>query len=295
MELIPAKTIITKKKDNTWFGQDYNMNLYKGCCHGCIYCDSRSDCYQISDFDQVRGKENSIELLEQELHRKIKTGVIGTGAMSDPYNPFEAKYKLTRAALSYINQYQFGISIATKSDLIVRDIDLLTQIKSHSPVTCKLTITSIDDTLSQLIEPHVCPTSKRLQAIWKLSEAGVFTGILLMPILPFINDTPENILDIIHAAHAHGARFIYPWFGVSLRSGQREYFYQKLEELFPEQSLVSLYQERYGSAYSCNSPKAKDLQRLFIKECTRLGLLYRMEDIIRESRKGYGYTQLSLF
>jgi DNA repair photolyase len=295
MELIPAKTIISKKKDSSWFGQDYNMNLYKGCCHGCIYCDSRSECYQISNFDHVRAKDNAILLLQQELRKKLRTGVVGTGAMSDPYNPFEAKYELTRNALSCLDLYHFGISLATKSDLITRDIDLLTSIKSHSPVICKLTITSIDDTMSQLIEPHVCPSSRRFQAIQKLSEAGIFTGILLMPILPFLNDTPENILGIIQAAHENGAKFIYPWFGVSLRAGQREYFYQKLDVLFPGQNLASLYQQRYGFSYSCNSPKARDLQQLFIKECRRLGLLYRMDDIIREYRKGYDYTQLSLF
>lgn len=295
MELIPAKTILSKKKDTAWFGQDYNMNLYKGCCHGCIYCDSRSECYQISNFDQVRQKDNAIDLLHQELRKKIKTGVIGTGAMSDPYNPFEAKYALTRNALSLLDLYQFGISIATKSDLITRDIDLLTRIKSHSPVICKLTITSMDDTMSQLIEPGVCPSSKRFEAIRKLSEAGIFTGILLMPILPFVNDTPENILGIIHAAHKNGAKFIYPWFGVSLRLGQREYFYQKLDELFREEHLSSLYQKRYGLSYFCNSPKAKELQQLFLRECKHLGLLYQMDDIIREYRNGYEYTQLSLF
>ncbi len=295
MQLIPAKTIITKKKDTSWFGQDYNMNLYKGCCHGCIYCDSRSDCYQISDFDQIRAKDNAITILQEELRRRIKTGVIGTGAMSDPYNPFEKKHEFTRKALTLIDLNQFGIGIATKSDLITRDIDLLTRIKSHSPVICKITITSIDDRISQLLEPHVCPTSRRLQAIRKLSEAGLFTGILMMPILPYLNDTPENILGIIHAAHGNGAKFIYPWFGVSLRSGQREYFYRKLNELFPGQGLSTLYQQQYGSSYSCNSPKAGELHRLFLKECNRLGLLYRMEDIICAYKKGYDYTQLSLF
>ncbi|HHV11384.1 MAG TPA: radical SAM protein [Clostridiales bacterium] len=295
MQLIPAKTIITKKKDASWFGQDYNMNLYKGCCHGCIYCDSRSDCYQIQDFDQVRAKDNAITILQEELRRRIKTGVIGTGAMSDPYNPFEAKHEFTREALSLIDLHQFGISIATKSDLITRDIDLLTRIKSHSPVICKITITSIDDRLSQLLEPYVCPTSRRLQAIRKLSEADLFTGILLMPVLPYLTDTPENILGIIHAAHENGAKFIYPWFGVSLRSGQREYFYHRLEELFPGQGLSSLYQQQYGSSYSCNSPKARELQQLFLTECNRLGLLYRMADIIGAYKKGYDYTQLSLF
>jgi DNA repair photolyase len=226
--------------------------------------------------------------------RKIKTGVIGTGSMSDPYNPFEKTYRYTRQALELIDQYQFGIAIATKSDLITRDIDILKRIKEHSPVICKITVTAAEDDLSKRIEPNVCVSSKRLEAVRKLSEAGIFTGILLMPVLPFLNDSPENILEIVRLAHKNGARFIYPYFGMSLRNGQREYFYQKLEVLFPGKDLKQKYMNYYGSSYECHSPRAKELWSLFTAECDRLGILYRMRDIIQTYKKGYDYQQLTL-
>ncbi len=295
MNTIPAKTIVASRKDTSWFGTEYNMNIYKGCCHGCIYCDSRSDCYQIPDFDIVRVKENATDIIRKELRHKTKTGVIGTGSMSDPYNPYEEKYELTRQALDIINTYHFGVAIATKSALIARDIDLLTKIKAHSPVICKITITAIDDELSRTIEPGVHATSKRLEAIRLLSGAGIFTGVLMMPLLPYLTDTPENVLSILHQAKECGARFIYPLFGLSLRSGQREYFYQKLEQYFPGQKLKDNYNRLYGSSYECHSPREKELRTLFISECEKLGLLYHMEDIIKAYRKDYEYRQLSFF
>jgi DNA repair photolyase len=295
MNTIPAKTLLSSRKDTSWFGIEYNMNIYKGCCHGCIYCDSRSDCYQITDFDTVRAKENALGIIREELRRKTKTGVIGTGSMSDPYNPFEEKYELTRQALAIINTYHFGVAIATKSSLIARDIDLLSKIKEHSPVICKITVTAFDDELSRIIEPGVSPSSERLEAVSKLTSAGIFTGILMMPILPYLTDTPDNILSMIHRAKDCGASFLYPLFGLSLRNGQREYFYQKLEELFPGQKLKDTYHRLYGSSYECHSPKAKELYRLFQEECDKLGLLYRMEDIIKAYRKDYEYQQLTFF
>lgn len=294
MKTIPAKTIISVKKDRSWFGTEYNMNLYKGCCHGCIYCDSRSDCYQISEFDTVRAKENALVILQNELCHKTKTGVIGTGAMSDPYNPFEKSYELTRQALELIHTYHFGIAIATKSDLITRDIDLLTKIKAHSPVIAKITITAYEDKLSQKLEPGVNVSSKRFEAIRQLTQAGIFTGILMMPLLPYLTDTPENVLAIIRQAKECNARFIYPLFGLTLRNGQREYFYQKLEELFPGQRLQEKYIHRYSPSYACHSPRERELQALFTSECTRLGILYRMDEIIKAYRSGYEYEQISL-
>ncbi|MDF2541630.1 MAG: radical protein [Herbinix sp.] len=295
MNTIPAKTILTPKKDNSWFGIDYNMNLYKGCCHGCIYCDSRSDCYGVTDFDTVRAKEHAIELIEKELRSKSKSGVIGTGAMSDPYNPFEREYQLTRHALSLIHQYQFGIGIATKSDLVARDIDLLQNIKSHSPVICKITVTTSDDLLSAKLEPGTSVSSKRLAAVKQLSQAGIFTGILLMPVLPFLEDTELNILGIIQSAYESGARFIYPNFGVTLRQNQRDWFYQKLDYLFPEQRIKQLYQSQFKDSYVCTSPKARELWLLFQKKCDQLGILYRMKDIIKAYKEKYQYEQLRLF
>lgn len=295
MNTIPAKTILAKRTDTSWFGTDYNMNIYKGCCHGCIYCDSRSDCYQINDFDNVRVKENAIGILHEELRRKTKTGVIGTGAMSDPYNPFENKLQLSRKALELIDTYHFGVAIATKSDLIVRDVDLLSRIRLHSPVICKITITAFDDKLSNKIESGVCPSSQRFAALKALSDAGIFSGVLMMPLLPQLTDTTNNVIAIIHRAHECGAKFIYPLFGLSLRNGQREYLYQKFDQLFPEYHLKQTYQKLYGYSYECHSPKEKELETIFISECERLGILYHMEDIIKEYKKGYDYQQFSLF
>jgi len=161
MEFIPAKRIISGyAKGNAWFGNNYNMNIYKGCCHGCIYCDSRSECYGVYNFDEVKAKEGVLALIGRELKSKRRTGIVGTGAMSDPYNPYEKEYRLTRGALELINANRFGVSIATKSDLIVRDIDVLKSIKNHSPVLVKITITTADDILSKTIEPNVAVSSK---------------------------------------------------------------------------------------------------------------------------------------
>ena len=227
MEFIPTKTIISSSynENPNWFGINYNMNIYKGCCHGCIYCDSRSSCYQIIDFDRVRIKENSIDIIRKELQSKRRKGVVGTGAMSDPYNPFEEKYELTRQALKLIDEYRFGIGIATKSDLIIRDIDILKKIQSHSPVIVKMTITTFDDELCKKIERNVCTSNKRFKAVKKLSDNNIYTGILLMPLLPFINDNEENIKNIIKKAYECGAKFVFSYgLGVTLRKNQREYY-----------------------------------------------------------------------
>ena len=293
MEYIKAKTILQKCKDTSWFGNDYNMNLYRGCCHGCIYCDSRSDCYQIEDFDKVRAKDNALMILRDELRRKVKSGVIGTGSMSDPYNPFERDERLTEKSLMLIDAYCFGITVITKSPLITRDIPLYKQIAEHSPVLCKMTITTADDRLSRLVEPRVAVSSERFDALARMSDAGVFTGITLMPVLPFIEDTEDNIRTIVRRAHECGVRCIYPAFGMTLRSGNREYFYQKLDESFP--GLKDQYIRRYGNRYECPSPNAKKLWQVFTEECVRYGILYEMKAIINAYKAGYEDGQLSFF
>ena len=295
MEYIPAKTIITKTKSSEWFGTDYNMNIYKGCNHGCIYCDSRSDCYHVDNFDTVRAKENSLQIIRDDLRRKVKKGVVGTGAMSDPYNPFEKEYQLTRHALELIDAFSFGAAIATKSNLILRDIDILTEIKEHSPVICKITITTPDDELSKKIEKAAVVSSKRFETINQLSEAGIFSGILLMPVLPFIEDNEEDIVKIIRTAHECGAKFIYAGFGVTLRENQRIWYYDKLKETFPDIDYVSMYQKRYGNNYSCTSPKASKLWKIFVTECEKYGILYDMKSIIRAYKRNYECSQISLF
>lgn len=296
IEYIPAKTIVSSYAPNaSWFGINYNMNIYKGCCHGCIYCDSRSECYHVDNFDSVRAKENALEIIRNDLRRKAKPGVIGTGAMSDPYNPFERELLLTRHALELIDAYDFGVAIATKSDLILRDIDLLQSIKTHSPVLCKVTITTCDDDLCRKLEPNVAVSSRRFAVLRELNAAGIFAGILLMPVLPFLEDNTENVRGIVERARESGARFIYPAFGMTLRANQREWYYSKLDALFPAQGLRQQYTRRYGDRYECPSPHAKNLWGLFTAACDACGMLYKMQDIVSGYRQGYAPAQLSFF
>jgi len=294
MELIPAKQILSQRTYNeNWFGTNYNMNIYKGCSHGCIYCDSRSECYGIESFDKVRGKDKAIDIINTELKAKRKKGVIGTGAMSDPYNPLEKEYNYTRKALELIDLYNFGVAIATKSELITRDIDILKNITTHSPVIVKITITTSEDDLGKKIEPKVSLPSKRFEAIKMLSQNGIFTGILLMPVLPFIADNEKNIINIINQAADSGAKFIYPYFGVTLRQGQREYFYSKLDKNF--KGIKDKYIEEYGSSYECSSVRSKELWKIFKTECDKKGILYKMSDIIKAYQSPYEKEQLSFF
>lgn len=293
MEFIEAKHIINPTSNSSWFGLDYNMNIYKGCCHGCIYCDSRSNCYNIIDFDKVRAKKDSSIIIENELRKKIKKGVIGTGAMSDPYNPFEKKYELTKNALNLVDKYGFGISIATKSSLIARDKNIIKRISEHSPTLIKITITTYNDNMSKKVEPNVCPSSERFKAIKELSKEGIFTGILLMPVLPFLEDSKENVLNVVKLAHENGAKFIYPSFGMTLRNNQREWYFNKLDSLYP--NLKAKYIKEYGFSYECRSIYWKELYSLFSEECTKYGILYKMKDIITAYKSPYKNEQLTLF
>lgn len=297
MEFIPTKTIISSYKENpNWFGLNYNMNIYKGCCHGCIYCDSRSSCYKIVDFDRVRIKENSIEIIRKELQSKRKKGIIGTGAMSDPYNPFEEKYKLTRQALELIDEYRFGVGITTKSNLVTRDIDILKKIKMHSPVIVNMTITTFDDELCKKIERNVCTSSERFKAIKKLSDNNIYTGVLLMPLLPFINDSEENIKNIIMKVHECGGKFIFVYgMGVTLRKNQREYYFQQIRKIFPNQNLDKIYIDILGHTYETLSPNAAYLWKVLKDECEKYNILYKMEDIIADYKRNYEKNQISWF
>lgn len=297
MDYIEAKSIVSGyDEDNRWFGINYKMNIYKGCCHGCIYCDSRSECYGIEDFDRVRAKANSTEIIRKELKGKRRKGVVGTGAMSDPYNPFEEKLCLTRSALEQIDNFNFGVAIATKSPLIVRDIDILKRIKGHSPVIIKTTITTLDDELCKKIEPNVATSSERFRAIKELSANGIFSGILLMPILPFVNDTEENIIGIVKKASEVGAKFIFAYgMGLTLRQNQRHHYYIELNKIFKDENLVKMYMDNFGERYECSSLKAKKLWIVFKDHCEKYGILYRMEDIIEAYKKEYELEQIKLF
>lgn len=294
MEFIKAKTILSKvKNSNDWYGVDYNMNLYKGCSHGCIYCDSRSNCYHIDNFDRVRGKENALAILEHELSKK-NPGVVGIGAMSDTYNPFEEKYEQTRGALKLISKYNYGVSIDTKSTLILRDLDLLKEINAKNNVIVKFTITTPHDALAKIIEPHVSPSSERLEAIRKLSANGIFTGIMLNPILPFITDNEEDIKTLVRLAHEAGAKFIHTYLGMTLRENQRDYYYDKLDKYFP--NLKEKYIKYYKERYNLLVPNSQKIYETFTKECEKYGILYRMSDIIKAYKKEIKQNeQISLF
>lgn len=295
MEFIKAKTILSKVKyGNEWYGIDYNMNLYRGCSHGCIYCDSRSNCYHIENFDLVRGKENALYILEQELSKKRKKGIIGIGSMSDTYNPLEKEYEQTRGALKLISKYGFGVSIGTKSDLILRDIDLLKEINSKNNVIIKFTITTPNDELSKIIEPNVCISSKRLQAIKILSDNGIFTGIMMNPMLPFITDKEEDIRYLVKLAYQNGAKFIHTYMGMTLRENQREYYFYKLDQHFI--GIKEKYIKYYGDKYNCIVPNYKRLYKVFTDECIKYGILYDMKDIIKAYKKEIkSNEQITLF
>lgn len=295
MKLIDAKTILSKVKyGDEWYGVDYNMNLYRGCSHGCIYCDSRSNCYHIDNFDIVRGKENALYILERELSKKKELGVIGIGSMSDTYNPNELKYEQTRDALKLILKYGFGVSIDTKSDLILRDLDLLKEIKSRNNAIIKFTITTPYDELSKVLEPNVCVTSKRLQAIKELSNNGIFVGIMMNPVLPFITDKEEDIKELVKLASKSGAKFIHTYMGMTLRENQRDYYFDKLDKNFV--GLKEKYIEYYGDKYNCVVPNYKRLYKVFVSECNKYGILYNMSDIIKAYKKETkSNEQISLF
>ena len=295
MEFVKAKTILTKVKDGSeWYGVDYNMNLYRGCSHGCIYCDSRSNCYHIDNFDRVRGKENALYILEKELSKKRTKGVVGIGSMSDTYNPLEIKYEQTRGSLKLISKYGFGVSIDTKSDLVLRDLDLLKEINSKNNVIIKFTITTPDDRLSKIIEPNVCVSSKRLEAIKTLNDNGIFAGIMLNPVLPFITDNEEDIKTLVRLASEYGAKFIHTYMGMTLRENQKDYYFNKLEEHFI--GLKNKYIKTYGDKYNCMPKNYKYLYNVFVKECDKYGILYKMDDIIKAyKKKDASNEQISLF
>lgn len=231
--------------------------------------------------------------IRDDLARRIQRGVVATGAMSDPYNPFEAEQQLTRHALELINAYGYGVAIATKCDLVCRDIDVLQEIKRQSPVLCKLTITSFDDDLAAKLEPRAPSPSRRFAALRQLADAGLFCGVLLMPVLPYVNDTEENILAVTRMAYECGARWVYPYFGVTMREGQREYFLHELDTAFPGEYYAQQYRSRFGNHYHCPSPAARRLYAAFEAECAATGLLHKMQDIVAAYRQGYGSTQLS--
>lgn len=288
MHYIEAKTILSSQN---------GMNIYRGCQHGCIYCDSRSRCYGMEhDFEDIAVKKNALILLEDALRRRRKPCMIGTGAMSDPYMPIERTLRYTRGALELIYKYGFGVCLQTKSDTVLDDIDLLKKINENTKCVVQMTLTTADDALCRIIEPAVCPTSRRFEALMRLKEAGIPTVVWLCPILPFINDTVENIEGILGMCGEAGVRGVINFgMGLTLRDGNREYFYAKLDKHFP--GLKARYIGAYGLAYELPSPNEKALAAYFHRRCEELGIIHDNEEIFLYFREfeSKRHRQMSMF
>ncbi|MBO5335890.1 MAG: radical SAM protein [Lachnospiraceae bacterium] len=274
------------------------MNLYRGCTHGCIYCDSRSKCYHIDHvFEDIEVKENAIELLEAALRSKRKKCMIGTGAMTDPYIPLEMELGNMRKSLELIDKYGFGVAVQTKSNRIMRDIDLLKRINDRTKAVVQITLTTCDEILCKKIEPNVCTTRERFEVLKAMRDAEIPTVVWLSPILPFINDTEENIsgiLDLCIEAKVKG--IICFGMGLTLREGNREYFYKQLDHLFP--GLKEKYIKTYGYQYEIASPNNRALMSMFHERCSQNGIMHNNDRIFRYlhafEEKG-NVVQLSLF
>ena len=280
----------------TILSPNHNMNVYRGCTHGCIYCDSRSHCYQIlHNFEDIEVKRNAVQILESQLQRKRKPVMISTGSMCDPYIHLEEELKITRQCLELIERYGFGLSILTKSDLILRDLDLLKAIHAKTKCVVQLTLTTFDEDLGAILEPDVSSTSQRFTVLETMRDAGIPTVVWICPTLPFINDTEENLqglLDYCIRAKVHGILCF--GFGTTMRAGSRDYFYQKLDQHFP--GMKERYIRTFGDSYECRSPNNTQLMKIFREKCRQHEILYHTRDVFE-----YLHTfekkeeQLSLF
>ena len=267
MHFVEAKGLVHNK------GGYHGMNIYRGCTHGCIYCDSRSTCYQFTHaFEDIEVKKNAPELLEKELRSKRSKCMIGTGSMSDPYMHCESELRLTRKCLEIINKYGFGLAIQTKSDRILEDIDLLDGINKKAKCVVEITLTTYDDELCSILEPNVCNTKRRIEVLEEMQKRGIPTIVWMTPILPFINDTEENITKILSECVRCGVKgIINMCMGLTLREGDREYFYAALDKHFP--GLKERYISTYGDAYEVPSPNASKLWKILRDTCKKNGLL----------------------
>ena len=289
MHYVDAKGILSAEN---------GMNIYRGCTHGCIYCDSRSTCYQFThDFEDIEVKQNAPELLERALRSKRKPCMIGTGAMCDPYMHCEEELRLTRKCLELIDRYGFGLAIQTKSSRILRDLDLLKSINSKAKCVVQMTLTTYDEELCKILEPNVCTTKERFEVLKVMAQENIPTVVWMSPILPFINDTKENvkgILDYCIQAKVYGILCF--GIGMTLRQGDREYYYAALEKHFP--GLKEKYRKKYGHAYEVTSDNNAELMRFFHETCRAHGIVSKVDALFRyfhEFPDQKGYEQLTLF
>lgn len=289
MHSVNVKSILSAKN---------GMNLFRGCTHGCIYCDSRSTCYQINhEFEDVEVKANAAELLEQSLRSKRRKCMIGTGAMSDPYIPLERELRMTRRCLELIDEYGYGLAILTKSDLILRDLDLLKRINLKTKCVVQMTLTTCDEDLSRILEPHVCTTTRRAEVLNIMKEEGIPTVCWMTPILPFINDTEENIRGLLDHCVRADVYGIMNWgIGLTLRDGDRQYYYRKLDEHFP--GLKARYIKAYGNDYELRSPRGPQLETLVRETCRGHGIENRpmkLFEYMQEFEDKMAGGQMSIF
>lgn len=270
------------------------MNVYRGCSHGCIYCDARSNCYQMEhEFEDIEVKENAPELLEAALNAKRRRCMIGTGAMCDPYLHAERELLITRRCLEIIARYGFGVTVLTKSDMVMRDIDLLEEINNNAKAVVQMTLTTADDDLCRIVEPNVCTTARRAEVLQEMKKRGIPTVVWFTPLLPFINDTEENVREIVHICAEIGVFGIVTFgMGLTLRSGDREYFYTALDRHFP--ALKECYISTYGNAYELPSPNSERLWTVFDEECARYGIECIPERVFEYLRELPEPEQLSL-
>ncbi len=284
---VMAKSILSK----------YNgFNIYRGCTHGCIYCDSRSECYgKTYTFEEIELKVNGLELLEKELKSKKEKGMIKTGSMCDPYMPIEKEVQYTRKSLELIEKYGFGISILTKSNLILKDLELLKRINEKSKCVVQMTLTTFDEQLCKIVEPNVCTTKERFDVLMKMKEANIPTIVWITPILPFINDTKENMEGILNYCKEAGVKGIVCFkVGMTLRYGNREYYYKKLDEYFP--GCKHQYMRKYGSRYGLGSPNSKELYKMIKDFCKENQMMFEDKECfayLNEFPKQFG--QVCLF
>lgn len=289
MHYVKAKGILSARN---------GMNLYRGCSHGCIYCDSRSLCYRMDHaFEDIEVKENAIELLEDALRRKRAKCMLSTGSMTDPYLPLEEELGYVRRALALAERYGFGFTLITKSDRVLRDLDLLRAINEKAKCVVQMTLTTFDEDLCRKLEPNVSTTRARFEALLQLQRAGIPTVVWLCPILPFLNDTEENIRGILDYCIEAGVRGVICFgMGLTLREGSREHFYRQLDRLFP--GLKERYIRAYGTQYVLNSPQNGALMRLFHQTCEAHGILHDNDEIFRylsAFEEKSAPAQLSLF
>ncbi len=272
------------------------MNIYRGCTHGCIYCDARSDCYGFThSFEDIEVKQNAPELLEKALRNKRRRCMIGTGAMCDPYMPCENQLRLTRKCNEIIDKYGFGLAIQTKSARVLRDLDLFRSINSQSKCVVQMTLTTYDEKLCKILEPNVSTTKERFEALMTLKENGIPTVVWLSPILPFVNDTEENLQGILdYCIKAEVKGIICFGMGVTLRDGDREYFYNALDKHFP--GLKAKYQKKYGNAYEILSDNNAKLMKIFKSECEKHGIMSDINECFSYLREfPEKYEQTSFF